>query len=126
MRIFFSLLPLNIIPIALIFLHEFGYIEYKDNYTFALIVSGLLIFTLSIEMVKSAMFALSGPASWLDFFMSFLLLIAVFGYIVYVYVKQGGVPSPLFWLALEAQTLDVVVGFYIAVTNARRDIGVEH
>ncbi len=121
----FSLLPLNIIPIGLIFLYEFGMIEYKDSYTFAIIVAAILIFTLSIEMVKSAMFALSGPASWLDFFMSFLLLIGVFGYIIYVYVKQGGVPSPLFWLALEAQTLDVVVGFYIAVTNARRDIGAE-
>ncbi len=126
MRLLLSLIPLNIVPIALIFMRNFGYFSGVDRYDFALVVAGILLLTLAVEMVKSAMFALSGAASWLDFFMSFLLLIALFGYVIYSYVKTSGVPDPLFWLALEAQILDVIVGFYIAITNARRDIGAEH
>ena len=53
--------------------------------------------------------------------MSFLLLIAVFGYIIYIIMRLNQTPPALYWLALEAQMLDVMVGFYIAISNARRD-----
>jgi len=118
-----SLIPLNAFPIALIFLRVEGIIP-KDaitSYNFAVLIGGLLMFTLSIEMIKSAMFAPSGSSAWVDFVMSFLLLIAIFGYIIYIITKLNQTPPTLYWLALEAQMLDVMVGFYIAITNARRD-----
>ncbi|NPA04155.1 MAG: hypothetical protein GXO61_04760 [Epsilonproteobacteria bacterium] len=125
MRAFFALFPFNLIPIIIIFLHESGYLDIVDKYTFTVAVSAIILLTLSVEMIKAAMFALSSTVSWLDFLISFLLLVVLLIYIVYVYFKTGGVPSPLFWLALEAQALDVIVGFYITLTNARRDIGAE-
>ncbi len=123
MRLFFSFLPLNIIPIGLIFLADFGMIERPSNFT--IIVSAILIFTLSVELMKSSMFALSGGVSWLDFFMSLLLLLALGGYMIYLYAQQKPIDS-LLWLGFEAQLMDVIAGFYIAITNARRDIGIDH
>ena len=122
MRLLFSFFPLNIIPIGLIFLAHFGIIERPRH--FELIVAGLLIFTLSLELMKSSMFALSGSASWLDFFMSLALLLALAGYVIYLFAKGQSI-DPLLWLGLEAQAMDVIAGFYIAITNARRDIGIE-
>lgn len=123
MRFIFSFLPLNIIPIGLIFLVNFGLMERFGNFT--LIVAAILIFTLSIELMKSSMFALSGAASWLDFFMSLSLLLAVGGYLIYLFAQNKPI-DPLFWLGFEAQAMDVIAGFYIAITNAKRDIGIDH
>ncbi len=125
MRIFLSFLPLNIIPILAIYLYDRGVFGFLDRYTFALLVAALLLLTLSLEMIKSAMFAPKGSASWIDFFFSLLLLVGLLGYLIFIYVKVGDIPDKLYWLALEAQMLDVIVGFYIAITNARRDIGAE-
>jgi len=123
MGFLFSLIPLNAIPIALIYLKVQGVIpkELMSSYNFAILIGGLLMFTLSIEMIKSAMFAPSGSNAWVDFIMSFILLIVVFGYIIYIITKLNQTPPTLYWLALEAQMLDVMVGFYIAISNARRD-----
>ncbi len=123
MKLFFAMIPLNIIPIGLIFLADLGYIPKFENFT--LIVAALLIFTLSVELMKSSMFALSGSASWMDFFMSLVLLLALGGYLIYLYAQNRPI-DPLLWLGFEAQALDVIAGFYIAITNARRDIGVEN
>jgi len=123
MGFLFSLIPLNAIPIALIYMRVEGIIpkEFMSAYNFAVLVAGLLLFTLSVEMIKSAMFAPTGSNAWVDFIMSFLLLIVVFGYIIFIITKQNQTPPTLYWLALEAQILDVMVGFYIAISNARRD-----
>jgi len=123
MGFLFSLIPLNAIPIAMIYLKVEGIIpkDFMNSYSFAILVAGMLLFTLSIEMIKSAMFAPTGSNAWVDFIMSFLLLIAVFGYIIYIIMKLNQTPAALYWLALEAQILDVMVGFYIAISNARRD-----
>jgi len=123
MGFLFSLIPLNAIPIAMIYLKVQGIIpkDFMSAYNFAVLVAGLLLFTLSVEMIKSAMFAPSGSNAWVDFIMSFLLLILVFGYIIYIITKLNQTPPSLYWLALEAQILDVMVGFYIAISNARRD-----
>jgi len=121
MGFLFSLIPLNAIPIALIFIKLHGWIP--DNvlsinpYMFAVSVCGILLLTLSIEMIKSAMFAPTGSAAWVDFITSSILLIAIFGYVI----KYNGTVPALYWIALEAQFLDVMVGFYIAISNARRD-----
>ena len=123
MRTLLSLLPLNIIPAAMVLLVHLGLVH-LDNYI--VILAAVLIMTLSIEMIKSAAFALSGSASWLDFIMSLLLLIAILGYMIFVYVKQNSLPSSDWWLVAEAQLMDVIAGFYITISNARRDIGVEH
>jgi len=123
MGFLFSLIPLNAIPIALIFLKAEGIIppDLITKYNFAVLIGGMLMFTLSIEMIKSAMFAPSGSNAWVDFIMSFLLLIGIFSYIIYVIMRLNQTPAALYWLALEAQMLDVMVGFYIAISNARRD-----
>jgi len=121
MGFIFSLIPLNAIPIALIFAKLHGWIPSEiltiNNYMFAILMCGLLMLTLSIEMIKSAMFAPTGSAAWVDFITSSLLLIAIFGYVI----KFKGTVPALYWIALEAQFLDVMVGFYIAISNARRD-----
>ncbi|MRI84193.1 MAG: hypothetical protein C6I00_07225 [Nitratiruptor sp.] len=122
MKGLFALIPLNAIPIGLVFLADMGIIPRFDNFT--LIISALLIFTLAVELMKSSMFARSGSASWLDFFMSLALLLGIGGYLIYLFA-QGRTIDPLLWLGLEAQALDVIAGFYIAITNARRDIGIE-
>ncbi|MRJ03281.1 MAG: hypothetical protein GXO19_01940 [Epsilonproteobacteria bacterium] len=120
MRLFLSMVPLNLIPIALIFLTHVGIVPRFDG--FNMVIAALLIFTLAVELMKSSMFALSSGASWIDFSMSLLLLLALGGYMIYL-IAQGKVIDPLLWLGLEAQALDVIAGFYIAITNARRDIG---
>jgi len=122
MKLFFSIIPLNAIPIALILLADFGLIERFEHFT--LVVSAILIFTLSVELMKSSMFALSGAESWLDFFMSLLLLLGLGGYMIYLYAQNRAI-DPLLWLGFEAQLMDVIAGFYIAITNARRDIGIQ-
>ena len=122
MGFLFSLIPLNAFPIALIFLRTEGFIPYDliNNYNFAIAISAILMLTLSIEMIKSAMFAPKGSNAWIDFIMSFLLLIGLFVYIMYIIMGNKNLPL-LYWLGLEAQFLDVMVGFYIAISNARRD-----
>ena len=123
MKALLSLIPLNLIPALMVLAQGFGMIH-LSHFTFLL--SAVVIFTLSLEMIKSAAFALSGSASWIDFIMSLLLLLAILGYMIYLYLTKGGVAPREWWLVAEAQLMDVVAGFYITVTNARRDIGVEH
>ncbi len=123
MSFLFSLIPLNVIPIAIIFLKVEGIIPPNtiNGYNFAVIMSGLLMFTLSIEIGKSSFFAPKGGEAWIDFIMSFLFFIAIIAYILYIIFKLNKTPHPLYFLALEAQFLDVMIGFYIAISNARRD-----
>ena len=124
MGFLFSLIPLNAIPIALIFLKVEGIVSIDsavNGYNFAIIMSGFLMLTLSIEIMKSSFFAPKGGGAWLDFIMSFLFFIAIIAYILYLIFKLNKTPHPLYFIALEAQFLDVMVGFYIAISNARRD-----
>ncbi len=123
MGLLFSLIPLNVIPIVLIFLKVEGFLpkNFMDDYLFAVLVSGFLILTLSIELMKAAFFAPRGSSIWIDFIMSFLLFLAIIAYILFIIFKMNQTPNPLYFLALEAQFLDVLVGFYIAISNARRD-----
>jgi len=126
MGFLFSLIPLNAIPIAFIFLKVEGLIP-KDainGYNFTVLIAGVLMLTLSIEIMKSSFFAPKGGNAWIDFIMSFLLFIGIISYILFIIFKQNKTPHPLYFLALEAQFLDVMVGFYIAISNARRDFGV--
>ncbi len=119
-----SLIPLNAFPLILILLRERGMLDrfiVVDDYMFVVLISGLLIFTLSIELIKAAMFAPAGSAAWVDFAMSLLFFMGLFGYIVYTVVKTSHVPSVPILLVLEAQFFDVTVGFYITISNARRD-----
>ncbi len=114
---------MNLIALVLVLLHDFGLVDFgMDKATFLFLISALLIFTLSVEMIKSAAFALSGAVSWLDFIVSLLLLLGIIAYMIYMFVKEGTVPSPEWWLVAEAQLMDVIVGFYITTSNARRDI----
>jgi len=125
MGFLFSLIPLNAIPIAIIFLHGSKILpDFMDKCNFTLIMSGLLMATLSIEIMKAAFFAPKGASIWVDFFMSFMLFIVIIGYILYIIFKLNHTPPALYFLALEAQFLDVLVGFYIAISNARRDFNV--
>ncbi len=123
MSFLFSLIPLNAIPIAIIFLKVEGIIppNAMNGYNFAIILSGILMFTLSIEIGKSSFFAPKGGEAWIDFIMSFLFFIAIIAYILYIIFKLNKTPHPLYFLSLEAQFLDVMIGFYIAISNARRD-----
>ena len=123
MGFLFSLVPLNSIPIALIFLKVEGFLpkDFMNNTHFIVLIAGFLMLTLSIEMVKAAFFAPKGSSIWVDFIMSFLLFMAIIAYILYIIFKLGQIPNPLYFLALEAQFLDVLVGFYLAISNARRD-----
>jgi hypothetical protein len=74
--------------------------------------------------MKASMFAISGGVSWMDFLMSLVLLLALSGYMIYLYAQNRPI-EPLLLLGFEAQALDVIAGFYIAISNARRDIGVD-
>ncbi len=123
MGFLFSLVPLNAFPVLLIFLKVEGIIPKSavTPYLFAVGVSGFLMFTLSIELMKAAFFAPKGMGIWIDFLMSFFLFISIVGYILYVIFRLNHTPPALAFLALEAQFLDVLVGFYIAISNARRD-----
>ncbi len=121
---FFSLIPLNALPLALIFLREKGLLQkiiVMNDYLFLVLIAALLIFTLSMELIKASMFAPTGSSAWVDFAMSLLFFMGLFGYIVYVIVKKNHFPSTPILLVLEAQFFDVLVGFYITISNARRD-----
>ncbi len=122
MKTVFSLVPLNAIPAVLVLLVHLGLIE-VEQCTYIISLAALLIFTLSFEMFKAAAFAIFEGASWLDFAMSLLLLLAIMGYMMFIYVRQGA-PSADWWLIAEAQLMDVMIGFYIAIRNARRDINI--
>ncbi len=126
-----SIMPLNAFPLLLVILYENGdlakkYINVEFNqligeYNFLALVAGFLLLTLSIEMIKAAMFAPKGSTAWVDFIMSFMLFMGIILYIAHIVMKLGETPSVLLLLIAEAQFLDVLVGFYLAITNARRD-----
>lgn len=122
MKTIFSLLPLNTIPTVLVLLVHLGIIE-LEQCVYIISLAATLIFTLSFEMFKAAAFAIFEGASWLDFVMSLLLLLFIMGYMMFIYVHKG-IPSADWWLVAEAQLMDVMIGFYIAIRNARRDINI--
>ncbi len=126
-----NILPMNVFPLILVIFYENAHIAQKyikfdisqvvSQYEFIYIIAALLLFTLSYEMIKAAMFAPKGSGTWLDFIMSFFLLVAIIVYIANIVIKGDGKPSLLMLLIAEAQLLDVLVGFYLVITNARRD-----
>jgi hypothetical protein len=126
-----NLLPMNVFPLILVMLYENADLAYKyinmditkviNPYNFLFMVSALLLFTLSYEMVKAAMFAPKGSGTWIDFIMSFMLFMGIVLYIFHITMELNEKPSKLIILIAEAQLLDVMVGFYLAITNARRD-----
>ncbi len=126
-----NILPMNIFPLILVILYEKGdaakeYINFDittvvSQYTFLYIIAALLLFTLSYEMIKAAMFAPKGSGTWVDFIMSFMLLLGIILYIAHTIMELNQKPSLLILLIAEAQLLDVMVGFYLTITNARRD-----
>jgi len=126
-----NLLPMNVFPLILVVLYENAHLAKKyinmdittiiSEYRFLYMVAALLLFTLSYEMVKAAMFAPKGSGTWVDFIMSFLLFMGIVLYIMHVVMQLDEEPSLLILLVAEAQLLDVMVGFYLAITNARRD-----
>ncbi len=124
-----SLIPLNVIALIVILLHDRGIApailgsEGKcGDYQFLAIVASILLLTLSWELVKATMLASEGSGSWVDFFMSFGFVIALIGYAVFEYAQTHRLPSAAYGLLTEAQLLDVMVGFVLAITNARRDL----
>ncbi len=131
MGFFVNILPMNIFPLMFVILYENGDLAKKyfnvdftsiiSEYNFLFLIAALLLFTLSYEMIKAAMFAPKGSGAWVDFIMSFLLLMGIILYIAHIVMKLGEKPSVLLFLIAEAQLLDVMVGFYLAITNARRD-----
>jgi len=126
-----NILPMNVFPLILVILYENANLATKYlNFDIASVISpcnflfmiaALLLFTLSYEMIKAAMFAPKGSGTWVDFVMSFLLLLGIILYIAHVVMQLNAKPSKLLLLIAEAQMLDVMVGFYLAITNARRD-----
>ena len=129
MGVLFSLIPLNVFPIAIIFLKVEGYFSLEGimtNTEFAVIMAGVLMMTLSIEIVKSSMFAPKGASAWVDFIMSFLFFMLIVVYVFYMIFKLNEKPPLIYFLALEAQFLDILVGFYITISNARRDLNTGH
>ncbi len=126
-----NILPMNVFPLLLVILYEKGALADKylsfdpttviSEYAFLYIIASLLLFTLSYEMIKATMFASKGSGTWVDFIMSFLLFIGIILYIAYTILKLNEKPSLLILLVAEAQLLDVMVGFYLTITNARRD-----
>ena len=126
-----NILPMNIFPLILVILYENANLATKYlNFDIATVISpcnflfmiaALLLFTLSYEMIKAAMFAPKGSGTWIDFVMSFLLLLGIIIYIAHIIMQLNAKPSKLLLLIAEAQMLDVMVGFYLAITNARRD-----
>jgi len=127
-----NLFPMNFFPLILVILYERADIAKKyinmdittiitpENFLY--MTAALLLATLSWEMVKATIYAPKGSGTWLDFMMSFLLLIAIILYIANIVMKHGGTPSKLILLVVEAQLFDVVVGFILAISNARRDL----
>lgn len=126
-----NILPMNVFPLVLVILYENANLATKYlNFDIASVISpcnflfmiaALLLFTLSYEMIKAAMFAPKGSGTWVDFIMSFLLLLGIILYIAHIVMQLNEKPSKLLLLIAEAQLLDVMVGFYLAITNARRD-----
>jgi hypothetical protein len=126
-----NLLPMNVFPLILVLMYENAFLARRylgmdisnviTQYDFLFMVSALLLFTLSYEMIKAAMFAPKGSGAWVDFIMSFLLFIAIILYIFNSITDPDKSPSKLIILIAEAQLFDVVVGFYLTITNARRD-----
>jgi vacuolar-type H+-ATPase subunit I/STV1 len=126
-----NILPMNVFPLILVILYENANLATKYlNFdiasvitpcNFLFMIAALLLFTLSYEMIKAAMFAPKGSGTWVDFIMSFLLLLGIILYIAHIIMQLNSKPSKLLLLIAEAQMLDVMVGFYLAITNARRD-----
>jgi len=127
-----ELVPLNILAMILILLNERGLLDplyralsiapKERAHTFLFFVAALLMVTLSYELIKATFLAPKGSGVWVDFVMSFLFLIALLIYAVKQYYKLGTYPTFEYFLLLEAQTLDVIVGFILTVSNARRDL----
>jgi hypothetical protein len=122
---------MNVFPLILVIFYEkadlakkyinFDIAQVIDHYNFLYFIAALLLFTLSYEMIKAAMFAPKGSGTWVDFIMSFFLLLGIMMYIGQIVIKGESKPSVLLLLVAEAQLLDVLVGFYLVITNARRD-----
>ncbi len=129
MKLLLNLIPLNVLALLLILLHERGFLnQFFDStnkcgdYKFLALIGGLLLMTLSWELVKATMLAPKGSGSWLDFFMSFAFVVGLIMYAVFEYAQSAKVPSAPYLLLTEAQLLDVMVGFVLAISNARRDL----
>jgi hypothetical protein len=102
--------------------HALAIAPKERAHTFLFFVAALLMITLSYELIKATFLAPKGSGVWVDFVMSFLFLIALLIYAVKQYYKLGTYPTFEYFLLLEAQTLDVIVGFILTVSNARRDL----
>ena len=127
MKFLLDLIPLNILALILILAHKRGLLDpilvhfkYPDQ-VFLFGVAALLLFTLSWELVKATILAPKGKGSWVDFMSSFLFFVGLMFYAVREYYKSGIYPGLDYILLLEAQALDVIVGFILAISNARRD-----
>ncbi len=127
MKFLLDLIPLNILALILILAHKRGLLDpvlgqfkYPDQ-VFLFAVAALLLFTLSWELIKATILAPKGSGSWIDFLMSFLFFVGLMFYAVKEYYKSGIYPGLDYILLLEAQALDVIVGFILAISNARRD-----
>ncbi len=130
MKFLLDLIPLNVLALILILAHKRGLTDpllsqfkYPDQ-VFLFIVAALLLATLSWELVKATILAPKGSGLWVDFTMSFLFFVGLMGYAIKLYYKSGEYPTMDYILLLEAQMLDVIVGFILALSNARRDFSV--
>ena len=129
-----ELVPLNILAIIFILLNERGLLNplylamdiapKNREHVFLFAVSALLMATLSYELIKATFLAPKGSGVWVDFTMSFIFLIALIVYSVKQYYASGRYPTFEYILLLEAQTLDVIVGFILTISNARRDLSI--
>ncbi len=129
MKFLMNLIPLNILALIVILLHDRGYLDTIlgpagkcQDYNFLAVVAAILLMTLSWELLKATYLAPSGSGSWVDFIMSFMFVLGLIGYAVYEYAKNQALPSAAYGLLTEAQLLDVMVGFVLAISNARRDL----
>jgi hypothetical protein len=129
LKLLLDLIPLNILALIAILLHERGLLDplllhfgRNIDYNFLFAIAALLFMTLSWELVKATILAPKGSGSWIDFIASFAFLIGLIVYAVKDYYKDGFFPGLDYMLLLEAQTLDVIVGFILALSNARRDL----
>ena len=134
MKFLQELIPLNILALILILMNQKGalaplYISFNvapqnREHVFLFAIAALLMATLSYELIKATFLAPKGSGVWVDFTMSFIFLIALLIYAVKQYYKTGAYPTFEYILLLEAQTLDVIVGFILTVSNARRDLAI--
>ncbi len=129
MKLLLDLIPLNVLALIAILLQERGLLDplllhfgRNVDYNFLFAIAALLFITLSWEMIKATILAPKGSGSWIDFLASFGFLIALIAYALKDYYKNGAFPELPYMLLLEAQTLDVIVGFILALSNARRDL----